>query len=578
MTLPHTRVGLGWLCLVLFAAAASGSVIYEHHFSGSAWISLNGLEPDTGGNAWIAHNDWRADGTPGNYSSATLQFTPEGGKVYRLSARLTGVTGNNDWLALGFTAGSSTSRYSNADRFIEGTTAGWPWMLRRGDQATLPDQTFTGPGTAGGADMPTLDRMANVDYAILLDTRQSQWTVEWLQKTTDQSEWQRVRTHTFANQPMIAAAGLARANTGTTGRIAYFCLEQVKTGAAFGPNGHPTDVAILEGHNAVFEAILTAQQRPTVRWYRQIDDIPIRIEPSPGEAAITLEDDSVQQQWRTSLILFNVQADDEGVYRCVIESEDGFTIQSDPARLTLKRLTAHWTLNASDYQQGSHLDRTEGLQLMTETPALFITGAAGTANTAIQVGHGGAGTSEPLAAVFENGLALSLWANLSEAGTLTVDEGQVELDGGLIEHDRWRHLCFVFDGQTMTLYIDGRLAGEQHWPLSATYEMVLKLGHAFGQRSFFGDLDDVRLYNYSLTPDEVYELYARRTGEGGCVLPYAYALDRSGPNGFPDCRIDLFDYAVLAGQWLSAQDPLASLNELAAFARHWLTDGLEMIP
>jgi hypothetical protein len=576
MILLHRWVGLGGVWLVLCAAAASGAVIYEHHFNGSRQVSLNGLAPDTGQSVWIAHSDWRADGTAGSYSSATLPFVPRTGAVYRLSARLTEVTGNGDWLALGFAAGSSTSRGTNSDRFIEGATAGGPWMLRRGDQAAAPDQAFTGPGTVGGADIPTLDRSADVDFAIVLDTRQAAWSVEWQQKRTDQIVWQTVRTHSYTTRPDIAAVGLARANIGTTGRVAYFCLEEREQDAAFVSQGQPADAAVLEGHGAFFEARFISGGTPTVQWFRLRGSEITLMEAVDGSSAITVRYDAVEEQWYTALHLFAVAGDDEGAYVCVVTSEGGFVIQSEPARLTVKRLLAHWTLNAGDYQLPAHLDKTAGLRLVGQGPARFIMGAAETPQAAIQVGSGGAGTSEPLSAVFENGFAISLWADLSQTTALTVSDGQAAMDGGLLAQGRWRHVCLVFDGQMAGLYVDGRFAGEQDWPLSSTYEVVLDVGHAFGQDAFLGGLDDVRLYNFPLSGDEVYELYARRTGDGGCVLEYAYWVDLSGPKDVPDCRVDWYDFAAMARQWVAAEEPAMGLSDVAAFARSWLSDGMVM--
>jgi hypothetical protein len=105
--------------------------------------------------------------------------------------------------------------------------------------------------------------------------------------------------------------------------------------------------------------------------------------------------------------------------------------------------------------------------------------------------------------------------------------------------------------------------------------MILELGHAFGLTPLNGSVDDVRLYNFSLTGDEVYELYARRTGDAGCVLDYAYLFDVSGPEGWPDCRITLYDFAVRAQQWLLINDAPTELAGLTAFAEQWLSSGLD---
>ena len=575
MTLQHRMVGYAGVCLCLAAASVSAAVIYEDDFSGSGSINLNGLAPDVGTSVWVAHSGWKADGTPGSYSSATLPFAPQSGRIYLLTARLTQVVGNGDWLALGFAAGSATTRNTNASRFVEGTTAGQPWMIRRGNAATNLDQAFIGPGTNGGSDITTLDRSKAVDFSIRLDTRQAAWSAEWMQKTTDQAVWQTVRTHTYTTPPSIAAVGLACANTGTTGKIAYFRLEEVDFNLSIVPGGHPADTVVLQEHNAVFETVFVSSETPAVSWYRQTGAEWLMLTPVPGITETSVVYDAGQNRYRASLTLLNVNAEDGGLYYCNIQIPGGYSVQSQPARLTLKRLAARWTLNASDYVAAAHRDAVAGIKLSPYAEPVFVTGAPGTQNTAIQIGVGGAGTSEPLAAVFEHGFALSLWAQTADIGALTVSNGDISLAGGAIPGGRWQHYGLVFDGQTAALYINGRPQAQQSWPLSTTYQMVLELGHAFGQTPLSGKLDDVRLYNFSLTDDEVYELYARRTGDAGCVLDYAYRFDLSGPNGWPDCRIDLHDFAEGARQWLDAQNPSAALAELVEFAQEWLTCGLD---
>lgn len=225
------RTIVSFIFVLLLSSLSMGEVvIYEDDFSGDGAVNLHGLAPDVdnygGGNTWIAHSGWKADGTPGPYSSATLPFTPAVGRVYVLLARFTDVVGDNDWLAAGFAAGSSINSGDNDDRFISGDTAGQPWMLRRGDDATEDDQTFAGPGTANSQDFDTLDRASDVDFAIVLHTRLAQWEAMWFQKLTSEpeSEYSLVRYFTYSNNPSIGAVGLACANDGTTGNIDYFFL------------------------------------------------------------------------------------------------------------------------------------------------------------------------------------------------------------------------------------------------------------------------------------------------------------------------------------------------------------------
>jgi hypothetical protein len=63
-----------------------------------------------------------------------------------------------------------------------------------------------------------------------------------------------------------------------------------------------------------------------------------------------------------------------------------------------------------------------------------------------------------------------------------------------------------------------------------------------------GVIDDVRLYNYPLDSQMIAQDYADMTGESVCYYG-APAWDISGPNGTPDCVVDLYDFAQLASDW-----------------------------
>jgi hypothetical protein len=67
----------------------------------------------------------------------------------------------------------------------------------------------------------------------------------------------------------------------------------------------------------------------------------------------------------------------------------------------------------------------------------------------------------------------------------------------------------------------------------------------YAERMWKGKIDDVRIYNYTLTPGQV--LYLARVGVAGSqnikFPPWR-------PNGNADGVIDLRDFAILAGNWL----------------------------
>jgi hypothetical protein len=75
----------------------------------------------------------------------------------------------------------------------------------------------------------------------------------------------------------------------------------------------------------------------------------------------------------------------------------------------------------------------------------------------------------------------------------------------------WKHIVAVRAGNSLKLYIDGRLAASQKnaKPLDISSEAPLQIG--FGPQSHFaGQLRDIRLYNRALSIDEVQSLNSHR--------------------------------------------------------------------
>jgi hypothetical protein len=55
-----------------------------------------------------------------------------------------------------------------------------------------------------------------------------------------------------------------------------------------------------------------------------------------------------------------------------------------------------------------------------------------------------------------------------------------------------------------------------------------------------------------------------------CLPGYTSAYDLTGPQGQPDCFVDLYDLAVFTSQWLVLYD----LEEFGDFSSTWQTSSL----
>ena len=222
-------------------AAEAQPVIFADDFSGDTG-DVNGLTPDitTGGATWTASPVFNADGSldrpVGGRGSLTLPFTPVDGRIYTLDASFSGVTGDTDWLALGFAKGQAeTSTLS--DRFTSpGIVVGTTWMLFRGDN---PDASFVnkiqqGLGTSTPSDWLALaDRDGgDIDLRVLLDTTggTGAWNATWYAKLPADGSYTEVgATTTVPHDPSkFTSVGIAASNTsstdGTGGTIESFSL------------------------------------------------------------------------------------------------------------------------------------------------------------------------------------------------------------------------------------------------------------------------------------------------------------------------------------------------------------------
>ena len=88
-----------------------------------------------------------------------------------------------------------------------------------------------------------------------------------------------------------------------------------------------------------------------------------------------------------------------------------------------------------------------------------------------------------------------------------------------VNDGRWHHYVGVYDGQTLLLYIDGDLLASSNTRDRMNVSMYPLLIGANAEelgREWHGRIDDVRIYSYALTPEEVRALHV---GNGPTVTP-----------------------------------------------------------
>lgn len=126
----------------------------------------------------------------------------------------------------------------------------------------------------------------------------------------------------------------------------------------------------------------------------------------------------------------------------------------------------------------------------------------------------------------DNGLIINKWANGAEDKQISVvSTGQIRFylfnwsgsnleSTGTVTFGEWNHIVTTYDGTTATIYINGQNAGSKS---AASSNIADSTGHLYigenAQRngvngdSFAGQVDDLRIYNYALTPVQVKSIY-----------------------------------------------------------------------
>jgi hypothetical protein len=116
-------------------------------------------------------------------------------------------------------------------------------------------------------------------------------------------------------------------------------------------------------------------------------------------------------------------------------------------------------------------------------------------------------------------------------------------------HNEWVHLAGLYDGNEVECYINGQLSNsETIGPITLLQDPnALSMGDAVDvDRAFVGKVDDVQLYNYALTDQEV--AWLATEGTGYMALMSQTNLWDSEPAG--QKAINLRDMAVVLGSWL----------------------------
>jgi hypothetical protein len=337
-------------------------------------------------------------------------------------------------------------------------------------------------------------------------------------------------------------------------------------------NSEPADVLVFDTESAVFSVVaqdLTGTGL-SYQWYK---------DPNPAVA-----DDEVILPGQTNATLTlnaPLGSSDEGYYVCEITNIGG-SVWTRSARLILKRLVNHYPFDGdfadseSGYN-GTGYGNPNFVAGIVGSGAIELTGSEGVGMALFDEAYPNAGQEITVSAwVYADTLSsgasiVKNWTDHGEGGLLyfglngagTNLEALANTTGQFVgigdtasfATGQWQFVAFVFDGAQARLYRNGAQVASA--ALAGTLDRHLPyVGIGFipsdvdGSPSLTtpnywdGKIDDVRIYNYGLSPEEMAQLYYDVTGIATCLNAPAYDLDG-------DCLVTLSDFAKIAGEWLA---------------------------
>jgi hypothetical protein len=159
-------------------------------------------------------------------------------------------------------------------------------------------------------------------------------------------------------------------------------------------------------------------------------------------------------------------------------------------------------------------------------------------------------------------MATNWWGNPGRLGCEIMVGGvgqSIVSPEGAIPNNEWTLVTATLSGDTGRLYVNGELVATNtsmtHNPISfapTTQNWLARSQWGPGDGYFDGMIDDLKIYNYGLTAQEIGYAYLMVTGEPWVCDWAAWGQDAlmTALDVNDDCKIDLVDFAAFAGKWL----------------------------
>ena len=333
----------------------------------------------------------------------------------------------------------------------------------------------------------------------------------------------------------------------------------------------PVDQAELEGQSAVFSAVFTSNTAPSAGWpkWYKVGTPDVELLASDPDITIDIDYNAINDEYTSTLTIANLIAADDGSYYCEAKNAGGPTV-SDSAKLIVKRLIAHW-------QFEDNLNDVTTVYNGT-TPKDTLTYGGGKVLQAVIF------DTDPNDYVdlpdgfddFSAGMSISVWAKpasvtnwarfidfgnfvsevqannilftrIGDTDDLRFDTAYGVVDTlGIITLDVWQMLVVTMnEAGDVIVYKDGFQVNTGSIGIP---DVITRTSNFIGESNWEADelyngmMDDMRIYNYAITADDVADLYSDVEGN--------YCRNQPIYDFTDDCKVTLDDFAYLANYWL----------------------------
>ena len=360
----------------------------------------------------------------------------------------------------------------------------------------------------------------------------------------------------------------------------------VKSKVIFDP-AYPVDSRVKAGETVVFTTDAEDPLGGTIayQWYYDSD-------PTTPYDGVALSDSSKYSGTATAtLTIYDAQVSDHGAYYCSGINASNYAKNSVSANLVIKRMIAHWTFDSADLVNGKYVDIVGGNDATAEGKTVFADGIVDNDMVTDPVLGGaifisddpnGCGDVGPFNPSEETGrFSLSAWVQHQEQSDdvawnmiaskrdgwsslsqsywqfMTTNTGTVKMQSkdlstietarGLIVEGQWHHVVVTFDGSSSVIYVDGMEAASGGFIPAEGADATFRIGrNDQAIERFEGAIDDMQVFNYDLSAEDVVDLFYAETGTSKCI----YGNPTGDLDG--DCKVDLLDLSMLAGTWLDS--------------------------